>query len=127
MPGPGGGVGAVPGLGSAWSGRGVLLPGEGAWSGGVCSQGEGGLVWGEGGLLPGGACSRGDACSRGGACSGGVPGVGPRDGYCCGRYASYWNAFVFYLHERGNKVARLLKSKCYRQLMFTFVPVDPSS
>ena len=19
----------------------------------------------------------------------------PRDGYCCGRYASYWNAFLF--------------------------------
>ena len=35
-----------------------------------------------------------------GVCSGGVP--APRgetppkaDGYCCGRYASYWNAFLF--------------------------------
>ena len=25
----------------------------------------------------------------------GVPGGDPPDGYCCGRYASYWNAFLF--------------------------------
>ena len=41
------------------------------------------------------------AAGGGGACSGGgVPGLGglletPLDGYCCGRYASYWNAFLF--------------------------------
>ena len=23
------------------------------------------------------------------------PGTPPEDGYCCGRYASYWNAFLF--------------------------------
>ena len=53
-------------------------------------------------------------CSKGGACFGGVPAPGrgvpargicsrgggggvetPRDGYCCERYASYWNAFLF--------------------------------
>ena len=26
----------------------------------------------------------------------GVPGGDPPDGYCCGRYASYWNAFLFF-------------------------------
>ena len=31
---------------------------------------------------------------RGGACSRGVE-TPPADGYCCGRYASYWNAFLF--------------------------------
>ena len=35
----------------------------------------------------------------GGACSGGVCSGGglrsPRDGCCCGQYASYWNAFLF--------------------------------
>ena len=60
----------------------------------VCTQG--------GCLVPGGC-----AWSRGGAWSRGVPGPGGvgipactepppgRDGYCCGRYASYWNAFLF--------------------------------
>ena len=57
-----------------------------------------------GGLLQRGACSRGGACSWGGACSGGsvlgVPAPGgmetpvQADGYCCGRYACYWNAFL---------------------------------
>ena len=33
----------------------------------------------------------------GGSGSGGVPGGDPpEDGYCCGRYASYWNAFLSY-------------------------------
>ena len=54
----------------------------------------------EGDLAGGGACS-GRVCSRGGgACSWGGSARGgvwrsPRDGYCCGRYASYWNAFLF--------------------------------
>ena len=62
----------------------------------------------------GGACSSGlGGCSGGGACSrrgtpggcllrgGSAPGVGhawwlpPTDGYCCGRYTSYWNAFLY--------------------------------
>ena len=63
-------------------------------------------IW-SGGLLggvpaPGGACSRGVPGPRGvpaleGACSGGgclVETPAP-DGYCCGQYASYWNAFLF--------------------------------
>ena len=69
----------------------------------------------QGGLLPGGVCSWGvpapgvgGVCYRGvstpggsalggGPCSGGVPGGDPPDGYCCGWYASYWNAFLLYL------------------------------
>ena len=31
--------------------------------------------------------------ASGGACSGEC--ADPRDGYCCGRYASYWNAFLY--------------------------------
>ena len=31
----------------------------------------------------------------GGLLPGGVSGGDPPDGYCCGRYASYWNAFLF--------------------------------
>ena len=52
--------------------------------GGACS-------WEGGGLLTGGACS-GEFCCQGGACSKGVCVETPRDGYCCGRYTSYWNA-----------------------------------
>ena len=49
--------------------EGVPAPGRGACSGGGVPA-PGGLVWG-------------------------VPGGDPPDGYCCGRYASYWNAFLF--------------------------------
>ena len=60
-------TGEVPGPGG-W--RGCLLPGGvPALGGGVPAPG--GLVWG----VPGGDL--------------------PPDGYCCGRYASYWNAFLF--------------------------------
>ena len=45
----------------------------------------------------GGVSGPGGAWSWGGAWFQGVPGPGGvgRDGYCCGRYASYWNAFLF--------------------------------
>ena len=56
------------------SSRGVPAPG-GACSGRVPAP------WGE--LLQGGACSR-------------EVETPPVDGYCCGRYASYWNAFLFF-------------------------------
>ena len=54
-------------------------------------------------LVPEGVCSGGvPAPGEGRSAPGGVPGPGgsawwrpPRDGYCCGRYASYWNAFLF--------------------------------
>ena len=76
------------------TGRGGLLPGGCPVRGNVC------LVWGV--PAPGGVC-----LLPGGACSGGwVLGAWPwggawwrpsRDGYCCGRYASYWNAFLLIL------------------------------
>ena len=77
--------------------RGVPGPG-GSAPRGVCSWG----VPGPGGVsarrgVPGaeGICSQGGGgWSSGGAWSGGVVET-PRDGYCCGRYASYWNAFLF--------------------------------
>ena len=47
-----------------------------------CSQGGGP---GLGGLL------------LGGAAPGGVPGGDPPDGYRCGQFASYWNAFLLHL------------------------------
>ena len=44
-------------------------------------------------LSTGGVCSRGRGC----LVSGGRWSLveTPRDGYCCGRYTSYWNAFLF--------------------------------
>ena len=53
-----------------------------------------------GGLVPGGACSGGDACSRG------VPGGDPPNAYCCGRYASYWNTFLFGMFSMEITLAR---------------------
>ena len=50
-----------------------------------------------GGLVLGGACSRG-VPAPGGVWSGGCPVKTPapsRDSYCCGWYASYLNAFLF--------------------------------
>ena len=42
-----------------------------------------------GGSAPGGGCLVRGVCSQG------VPGGDtPQDGYCCRRYASYWNAFL---------------------------------
>ena len=67
----------VPGL------RWCLVPRGGAWSWGVWSRGVPGPrgMPGLGGcLILGGAWWR-----------------PPRDGHCCGRYASYWNAFLFAL------------------------------
>ena len=71
--------------------------------GGVCSSGGGG-VWSrglEGGVpAPGGVSGPGGIPAPGGGGGCLLPGEGgawwrpPRDGYCCGRYASYWNAFL---------------------------------
>ena len=68
---------------------------------GVCLS-IGGRGFAPGGCLVWGVCSQGDAGP------GGVPGRGlvsrhalrqtpGRDGYCCGRHASQWNAFPFVL------------------------------
>ena len=52
-----------------------------------------------GGVCSGGVCSQGVSAPRGCLLPGGV--VTPRDGYCCGWYASYWNAFLF-CNKRSN-------------------------
>ena len=58
-----------------------------------------GGAWSGGGLLLGGLPGLGGS-ALGGCLVLGVPGSGgclvetPPDGYCCGRYASYWNAFL---------------------------------
>ena len=58
-----------------------------------CSRSRGGVPAPRGVPAPAGCLLWGR-----GACSGGgwveTP---PADGYCCGRYASYWNAFLFIL------------------------------
>ena len=61
---------------------------RGIWLGGGC------LLW-WGGACSGGCLLQGDASSRGGYLLPGCVCGDPRDGYCCGRYASYWNAFLF--------------------------------
>ena len=45
-----------------------------------------------GSALRGGVCSPGVPAPVGGAC---LETPLKADGYCCGRYASYWNAFLF--------------------------------
>ena len=63
---------------------------------GVCDSVHGGGVLSQHALqvvsqhaLHGSVCSWGVVCSWGGCL------VTPPDVYCCGRYASYWNAFLF--------------------------------
>ena len=62
----------------------------------VCHSVHGGGAWSRGSapvgcLVPRGVCSGGVVLGPEG-----VPdGETPREGYCCGRYASYWNAFLF--------------------------------
>ena len=69
--------------------------------GGACSRG----VPGSGGCLVPGGSGPGGCLLPGGVCSWGGVGIPActeteppgRDDYCCGRYASYWNAFLFFL------------------------------
>ena len=61
---------------------------EGDLSGGWC------LLQGEG-VCSGGCLLQGVPAMAGCLLGGGVETPLPCDGYCCGRYASYWNAFLF--------------------------------
>ena len=69
------------------------------WQGGHAWQGIG--MHGRGVCMAGGMCKRGGACMAGGVFvvgsmhgrGGGVR--GRNNGNCSGRYASYWNAFLF--------------------------------
>ena len=89
----GGGGGSYPNMhcsGGVPAPRGVCSRGvcsrRGAWSG-VSARGGGGSAWGvysQWGLLQG-------VCS-GGGCLVEIP----QDGHCCGRYTSYWNAFLLF-------------------------------
>ena len=69
---------------------GCLVPGGACLGGGAWSRG----VWSWEGLLPGVVPAQGGACDRG-CLLWGVSDGDPPDCYCCGRYASYWNAFLF--------------------------------
>ena len=86
---------------------GCLLGGGGGVCSGRVPAAEGGVpalgcvsVPGGPAVVGGGVCFEGVSVP-GGVCSWRVfaPGVNPpiplRDGHCCGRYASYWNAFLF--------------------------------
>ena len=79
----------------------ILLMGRGCLLRRVSAPGvsaPGGCVSAPGGcLLPGSVCSKGGVCSGGCLLGGGLVET-PRDGYCCGRYASYWNAFLFVIN-----------------------------
>ena len=84
-------VGGVPGPGRRVSapggGRGVLGPRG--------MSGPGGMSAVPGGCLLSGACLLPGGLVLGrGVCSGGAWWRHLRDGHCCGRYASYWNAFL---------------------------------
>ena len=46
-------------------------------------------------LAGGGSVPLGRGSALGGVPAPGGPGVDPPDGYCCGRYAFYWNACLF--------------------------------
>ena len=82
-----------------WSRPTAMEEVEGDLARGVCS---GGCLL-QGVPAPGGACSRrvpapGGMPAPGGACSGGMETL--RYGYCCGRYASYKNAFLYLRYFR---------------------------
>ena len=79
----------------------------------VCPRGGG--AWSDGVSAPRGVPGLGEVSASGGCLLWGVPDLGDvllpgggwypsmhwgrppqRDGYCCGRYASYWNAFLYF-------------------------------
>ena len=112
-------VGGMYGRGHAWQGacvagamhgRGVCMVGGHVWQGGAwqgCVHGRGHVwhAW-QGGMHGGGHAGKGacmtSRCALQGACmaggcawQGGM--CGRRNGHCSGQYASYWNAFLFYI------------------------------
>ena len=98
--------------------RGVSAPGTGTWSRGAWSGVPGlGGAWSWGVSAPWGGCG----CSRAGgipACTEAEPPPG-RDGYCCERYASHWNAFLLtymiQLELIEHDFTRTLKSQIYNE------------
>ena len=91
------------GQGYIFTGMCDSVHGGGAWSGRVPGLG---VAWFRGGVPgPGGMPGLGECLILGGgAWSGGAWWRPPQDGYCCGLYASYWNAFLlntFYFYLDG--------------------------
>ena len=92
-------TGGVPGPGGVCSGAGVpALEGVGVPApdgrvsapGGNCSRG--------GCLVPGGVCLLPGRCLLEGVPAPGGCLVETPHGYCCGQYASYWNAFLYTIY-----------------------------
>ena len=80
--------------------RGCLIRGE--WSG--LGPGPGGLVWED--LVSGGAWWR------------------PPDGHCCGRYVSYWNAFLLLLNLQNYMVLIVALAIISPNIIITFDKVS---
>ena len=77
----------------------ILLTGGGACSGGCMVLGR----HGHGGcMVLGGVNGPGGMHGPGGRVLGGLVETTSPDGYCCGRYASYWNAFLLVFLMKGN-------------------------
>ena len=81
-------------LSTGAGGRGMpgLGGGSAPWRRGICS-------W-EGGSAPGGGCLV----------------ETPWDGYCCGRYAYYWNAFLFYIISESTDLGLM---QCEHTIRYT--------
>ena len=76
-----------------------------SWGKVIFSQASVILLTGRGGTSSWGVFPPGGCSLLGSASSQGVPPPGglvetPRDSYCCRRYASYWNAFLFNTESR---------------------------
>ena len=95
-----------------------------------------------GGVLPPGGCVCSGECllprgvsAPGGWAGGDPPGADtphgrkqpPQDGYCCGRYASYWNTFLVSFvsgqHQNTGKANKFWRSYCFnlKKLLLTNV------
>ena len=89
--------------------RGMSAPGGGVCSwgclllGGVCSGGM--SAPGVSTLGGGSVCSRGVSAPQEVCFQWGCLVETPRDDYCCGRYASYWNAFLFCKYFTENRMS----------------------
>ena len=111
---PGGGgacmTGMVHGRGHAWlgecvwqggmRGREVCMPRGCAWPGGMCGWGD---MHGWGVCMAGGCAWPGGVHGQGGMCGMHVPHPWP-DTTRCGRYASYWNAFLFWSENKATSL-----------------------
>ena len=96
------------GPGGALSGGGCMVPGGVYGPGGHVVLG-GCMVWGVYG--PGGCMVLGGAWSWGVHGPGGCLVETPPDGYCCGRYISFWNAFLSFYAMYSEEWVHFIHSK----------------